>query len=145
MNEIQRPKFIKKFTTSLWLIVPPLIGLISDILPSVSETKVWIFSLNILIAIGTTILILIIYTIIYIHKLNKYCTTIENNNFGLRNDNLLIKEKNSKLEKEKNDSILLNEEIIYHLRQGTINISSDEKEYLKSLLNIIDDLIERIR
>lgn len=145
MNEIQRPKFIKKFTTSLWLIVPPLIGLISDILPSVSETKVWIFSLNILITIGTTIFILVIYTIIYIYKLNKYCTTIENNNFGLRNDNLLIKEKNSKLEKEKNDSILLNEEIIYHLRQGTINISNDEKEYLKSLLNIIDDLIERIR
>lgn len=143
MNKIQRPKFVLKFTTLLWVIVPTFIGFITNIIPAISEIKIWIFSLNVIIAIGITIFILIIYISKYLYELNKYCTMIENNNEGLKNDNLLIKEKNLKLEKEKNDIVSLNQAIIYHLQQGIINISDKESEYLKSLLNIINDLIRK--
>ena len=138
MEDIKRPKFIKNFITLLFVIVPAFIGYISNVIPAVSEIKIWIFSLNILITFGIIIIGLIIYIVIYIHDLNKYCTIIENNNTGLKNDNSLIKEKNIKLENERNNTISLITEIVYHLRQGTLNITNDERKYLKSLLSAID-------
>lgn len=136
----QRPHFLHKYFSLIFFAVPSTIGFIADTIPGVSDIKFGIFSLNIFIALGLAIVIFIIHITSYIISLNKYCTTIENNNAGLTNDNSLIKEKNTKLQKELEESIRLNQAIIFHLQQGIIDITDNEKKYLKSILEIINNL-----
>lgn len=144
MENKVKPKFISGLAIIIWSGVTSTVGLVSDIVPFISENKIGIFPLNLIIAIIVMIFLVIVHTIIYINKLNKYCDNIqiEYNNL-LKNRNSLIKD-NDKYEKEnldlKNQLFIRNNiinDFITILNTTSLEPNDFEKKTINALLENI--------
>lgn len=105
-----------------------------------SKTNLLIFALisGILLGFFSSIF----HTIfIYVDKTKKnyeeYMKTKKNVN-GLKDDNLMLKNRINNLEKNYNDLYFFYKSIIFHIEQGIINITDSEVIYLKNLYNFIN-------
>ena len=105
-----------------------------------SKTNLLIFALisGILLGFFSSIF----HTIfIYVDKTKKiyeeYIKTKKNVN-GLKDDNLMLKNRINNLEKSYNDLYFFYESIIFHIEQGIISITDSEVAYLKNLYDFVN-------
>lgn len=105
-----------------------------------SKTNLLIFALisGILLGFFSSIF----HTIfIYVDKTKKiyeeYIKAKKNVN-GLKDDNLMLKNRINNLEKNYNDLYFFYESIIFHIEQGIISITDSEVAYLKNLYDFVN-------